>query len=224
MDQDDAARTDRAHRLVPVVEEVALRLQPELSDAEVDDVGPAPAQCAGDEAGAADDQEAPVGRAVVDQRRPRLAAPVRRGPHRRYDRCGDGAGKAVRRAVVTDDEGDVERAQRHWFTGGDDDELVVGQSARRGPRGRPRCRRPASRRSAAATTAESIAWSKWVCTGRTASSRSTPRRARQPSMRGSDGASLRVPTVEKTWAGEESVGHQRRLAVVDQQGGDARPT
>jgi hypothetical protein len=36
-----------------------------------------------------------------------------------------------------------------------------------------------------------------VCTGSTASSRSTPRRARQPSIRGSDGASRLVPTASR---------------------------
>jgi hypothetical protein len=48
-----------------------------------------------------------------------------------------------------------------------------------------------------ATTAESIAWSKWVCTGSTASSRSTPNRSRLPSIRAADGAIWRSPTVAK---------------------------
>lgn len=39
-----------------------------------------------------------------------------------------------------------------------------------------------------ATSAESIAWSKWLCTGNTAASRCTPTRARQPSTRAFDGA------------------------------------
>jgi hypothetical protein len=40
----------------------------------------------------------------------------------------------------------------------------------------------------AATTAESMTWSKWLCTGSTASSRSTPARRRQASMRSMSGA------------------------------------
>jgi hypothetical protein len=93
---------------------VAPRLQAQLSDAEVDDVGPLSPQCAVDEPCAADDEEASVGRAVVDQRRPRLAASVCRGTYRL--------------AVVSDDEGYVERSQGYWFTRGGDDELVLWQS------------------------------------------------------------------------------------------------
>ena len=73
-----------------------------------------------------------------------------------------------------------------------------------------------------ATTAESMAWSKWVCTGSTASSRVTLARVRSrvdprkvwgdPLDR--DGGQRR--------AAEEAVRHQGRLAVIEQQGADAK--
>ena len=78
VDEHDAARADGAHGLRPVVDEVLLGLQPELPDAQVHDLGALPDQRAPDEACAADDQHPPVRRPVVHQRRPRLAALVRR--------------------------------------------------------------------------------------------------------------------------------------------------
>ncbi len=45
-----------------------------------------------------------------------------------------------------------------------------------------------------ATTAESIAWSKWVCTGTTAANRSMPARASASSIRPRSGATFPSPT------------------------------
>ena len=98
------------------------------------------------------------------------------------------------------DERYVEGAQRIGSPGVATTSWSVGQSRTAAHLGRRRAAdqlRPVR----SATTAESIAWSKWVWTGSTASSRSTPRRARQPSMRGSDGVSLPRPDGEK--AGRE---------------------
>ena len=58
----------------------------------------------------------------------------------------------------------------------------------------------------AATTAESIAWSKWVCTGSTASSRSTPSRCRPASILGSEGDNLPSPT-------ESRLGREKKPSV-----------
>ena len=95
MNEYDPAGADGAYGLSPVVDEIPLGLQPELPDTQIYDVGPLPLEGAADEAGAADDEQPPIRRPVVYQRRPCLAAPVRGDLHRRHDRSGDDAGKPI---------------------------------------------------------------------------------------------------------------------------------
>ena len=123
----------------------------------------------------------------------------------RDDGLGDLTRKAVGRTVFGLDRGDVIRAECDRFTRGRDDSRARAARAQH-----PTCTADVPPTSCAlvrsATTAESIAWSKWVCTG-TASNRSTPMRARHPSMRGSDGEMRRSATAAR-------LGREKKPSVI----------
>ena len=88
--ENHSARADHLDRLGPVGAEVVLALHAELSDAEVGHVGPVPGQRPAHEAGAALEQRGAAA-GVLDQDRPRLAAPVGGRLGRGDDGLVDGA-------------------------------------------------------------------------------------------------------------------------------------
>ena len=124
MDEHDTARADGGTAR-PVIDDVFLGLEPELPDAQINDLGMLPDERTPDKACAADDQHPPVRRPVVHQRRPGLAALVRGYLDRRDDRLADDARKAVGRAVFGLDQGDVVCAERYRLTRCDDSKPVV---------------------------------------------------------------------------------------------------
>ena len=99
--------------------------------------------------------------------------------------------KPVRWTVVRLHQRYVVGSRAYWFAGVATTSRLCGVSRRRRPTLCRRRRRPSEACSGAVGDERgSSTWSKWVCTGMTASSRDTLARARQPSTRAADGAIL----------------------------------
>ena len=98
------------------------------------------------------------------------------------------------------DQGDAVGAEGHLDARLRDDDAILGQSS-------SACH--VRRRFAADEGCESIAWSKWVCTGSTAASRSTPVRVSAALIRACEGISRRRVTKS------DSGGREKKPSVIN---------
>ena len=196
VDEYDGPRADRAHGLGPVLLEVALVLNTQLADAEVRDLRGASCSAPGTKPALPwTSIVRRLGRCSIriDQASPHLYAEAF---------AGDCSGWSISPGY---------RSGGQWWdsisvTRQDPNSIappliarVICSSASPWPWPMlpddfpPTSWAPVSR----ATTAESMAWSKWVCTGTIASSRPTCARASAASIRARSGAILRSPTLAR---------------------------
>ena len=158
----------------------------------------------------------------MHQRRPRLAALVRRRFHRRRDGRGDHTGKPVGRTVFGLDQRDVVGAERDGFAGGRDHHPLLRKAAADADL----CRRHPADDARSGALGDDGRVHRMVEMGvhRQHGLQSVDAQpfeaAVDPRGRRRD---LAQPDGGQARPGEEAVGHQRRGAVVDEKCGDTGP-